>query len=208
MPSRVNSVAKITISLKRGSWHDCRWKCHWKLRPPSNFVDLTMIHCSVSRISLLRRCDDWMDGKTCHWFLLPERNVFVLHFMGVFIYEAGGHSNPITDVSGHFEKKLTVGSWTRRWTTTTEATKHTATVHSSVFLHLMWCMISFINSTFISCVSTVNFFTILRHQDPVDLNTFSFGAHLHLVFAISLLVRDVGFSFFVGGWGAVWQSWC
>ena len=115
-----------------------------------------MIHCSVSRISLLRRCDDWMDGKNCHWFVLPERNVFVLHFMGVFIYEAGGHSNPIADVSGHFEKK-NAGSWTKRWTTTTEATKHIATVHSSVFLHLMWCMISFINSTFISRVSIFNF---------------------------------------------------
>ena len=37
--------------------------------------------------------------------------------------------------------------------------------------------------------------SILRHQDPVDLNTFSFGAHLLLVFAISLLVHDVVFCF-------------
>lgn len=54
-------------------------------------------------------------------------------------------------------RKKNAGSWTKRWTTTTEATKHIATVHSSVFLHLMWCMISFINSTFISRVSIFNF---------------------------------------------------
>ena len=141
-----------------------------------------------------------------HQFLLPERNVFVLHFMGVFIYEACGHSNQNKDVSRRFKKILEAEP--KEGQQRQEEIKHIAIVHCSVSLHIIWCLISCINGTFISHRWIVKRSQLLATTDPrycdIRILWISTPFPLELISCWSLpshcWCTMSCFVFFFGGW--------